>query len=83
MDFDGEDYVLSNLDDFKLLLAWGQIPELSFSLTSDLDLANDPNFYIPYFSSNLKGNYHQISDLYLDLPGIQSVGLLAFCAMPR
>lgn len=75
---DGEDYVLSSLDDFKLLLALGQQPELRFSLISDLDLSNDPNFFIPTFSSNLKGNNHQISNLNLDLPGIQSVGLFGY-----
>jgi len=73
-------YVVSNIADFKELLAFGQDNSLKFRLANDLDLATEPNFYIPYFAGEFDGNGHKISNLSLDFDFISDVGLFGFLA---
>jgi hypothetical protein len=56
-------YLINDVRDFKELLAFGQDSSLNFRLKNDLDLAAEPNFYIPYFAGEFDGNGHKISDL--------------------
>ena len=56
-------YVVNNVSDFKELLAFGQDNSLKFRLKNDLDLATEPNFYIPYLAGEFDGNGHKISNL--------------------
>ncbi len=56
-------YLINNVTDFKQLLAFGQNDTLKFRLTNDLDLAGEPNFYIPYLAGEFDGNAHKISNL--------------------
>jgi len=69
-------YVINNVKDFKELLAFGQDDTLRFRLTNDLDLAGEPNFYIPYLAGEFDGNGHKISNLSFNFSFVSKVGLL-------
>ncbi len=73
-------YLIQDVGDFKQLLPFGQDGSLGFRLTDDLDLANEPNFYIPYLAGEFHGNGHRISNLVLDLGVVSQVGLFGYLA---
>jgi len=73
-------YVVNNVSDFKQLLAFGQNDTLKFRLTNDLDLVDEPNFYIPYFAGEFDGNGHKISNLSCDFGSVSHVGLFGYLA---
>jgi hypothetical protein len=77
---EGSYYVVNNVTDFKELLAFGQNNFLEFRLTNDLDLANEPNFYIPYFAGEFDGNGHKISNLSFNSTFAYNVGLFGYLA---
>jgi hypothetical protein len=71
-------YVVNNVTDFKELIAFGQNGSLKFRLKTDLDLATEPNFYIPYFAGEFDGNGHKISNLSFNLDFVCNVGLFGY-----
>jgi len=71
-------YIINNLADFKQLLAFGQDESLKFRLKSDVDLANDPNFYIPYLAGEFDGNGHRILSLAVSVDFASHVGLFGY-----
>jgi len=73
-------YVINNVSDFKELLAFGQDGSLKFRLTSDLDLGNEANFYIPYLAGEFDGNGHKILNLSFDFDFASQVGLFGYIA---
>jgi hypothetical protein len=73
-------YVITNVNGFKELLAFGQDDSLRFRLKSDLDLGTAANFYIPYLSGEFDGNRHKISGLNLDFDSVSAVGLFGYLA---
>ena len=73
-------YMINNLGDFKQLLAFGQDESLRFRLKNDLDLANDPNFYVPYLAGEFDGNGHRIFSLTFSLDFASHVGLFGYVA---
>ncbi|MGB6873452.1 MAG: GLUG motif-containing protein [Dehalococcoidia bacterium] len=73
-------YVVNNVTDFKQLLAFGQDDSLKFRLTNDLDLGDEPNFYIPYLAGEFDGNGHKISNLTFDFDFVPQVGLFGYLA---
>ena len=68
-------YVVNNVKDLKELLAFGEDDTLRFRLTNDLDLAGEPNFYIPYLAGEFDGNGHKISNLSFNFSFVSKVGL--------
>ena len=70
-----EDYLINDVNDFKMLLAFGQSPEYSFILTEDIDLVSETNFYIPYFAGKFNGNNKIIDNLNFNLWGVMGYGL--------
>ena len=68
-------YVVNNVKDFRELLAFGRDDTLRFRLMNDLDLAGEPNFYIPYLAGEFDGNGHRISNLSFNLSFVSKVGL--------
>jgi hypothetical protein len=68
-------YVVNNVTDFKELLAFGQDDTVRFRLINDLDLAGEPNFYIPYLAGEFDGNGHRISNLSFNFSFVSQVGL--------
>jgi hypothetical protein len=73
-------HVINNVDDFKELLAFGQDGSLKFVLKNDLDLAAEPNFYIPYLAGEFDGNGHTISNLSFNSDFICDIGLFGHLA---
>jgi hypothetical protein len=73
-------YVVNNVTDFQELLAFGQDGSLKFRLKNDLDLATEPNFYIPYLAGEFDGNGHKISNLSFDFHFVSHVGLFGYLA---
>jgi hypothetical protein len=73
-------YVINDVTDFKHLLAFGQNGTLKFRLTNDLDLVDEPNFYIPYLAGEFDGNGHKASALSLNLNLASPLGLFGYLA---
>ncbi len=73
-------YLINNASDFKQLLAFAQDDSLKFRLKSDLDLGNDPNFYIPYLAGEFHGNGHRISNLSFSFDSVSQIGLFGYLA---
>jgi hypothetical protein len=74
-------YLIEDVSDFKQLLAFGQDDSLKFRVKNDLDLINDPDFYIPYLAAEFDGNGHKISNLRLDSDlVVGQVGLFGYLA---
>jgi hypothetical protein len=73
-------YAINTVSDFKHFLAFSQNPSLKFRLKNDLDLAGEPNFYIPYLAGEFDGNGHRISNLSFSCDFIRQVGLFGYLA---
>jgi len=73
-------YVVNNVTDFQELLAFSQDGSLKFRLKNDLDLATEPNFYIPYLAGEFNGNGHKVSNLSFDFHFVSHVGLFGYLA---
>jgi len=73
-------YLINNMGDFKEFLAFGQDSSLKFRLQNDLDLATEPNFYIPYLAGEFDGNGHRIMNLSCGFDFVASVGLFGYLA---
>jgi hypothetical protein len=73
-------YVVNNVTDFKELLAFGQDGSLKFRLKNDLDLGDEPSFYIPYLAGEFDGNGHKISNLSFNFDFVSHVGLFGYLA---
>jgi hypothetical protein len=73
-------YVVNNSTDFRALLAFGQDGSLKFKLTSDLNLGDKPNFYIPYLAGEFDGGGHRISNLSFNFSFVCQVGLFGYLA---
>jgi len=71
-------YVVNTVADFQELLAFGQDTSLKFRLKNDLDLAAQPNFYIPYLAGEFDGDGHKISSLSFDFDFISHIGLFGY-----
>jgi len=71
-------YMVNNVTDFKELLAFGQDGSLKFRLKNDLDLATEPNFYIPHLAGEFDGNGHRISNLSFNFDFVSHVGLFGY-----
>ena len=77
---EGAYYVIDNVSDFKQLLAFGQDAPLKFRLKNDLDLSDEPNFYLPYFAGEFDGDSHRISNLSLNYDLASPLGLFGYLA---
>jgi hypothetical protein len=73
-------YVISDVDDFKQLLAFGQNGSLKFRLINDINLATEPDLYIPYFAGEFDGNSHKISNLNFKFDFVSQIGLFGYLA---
>jgi PKD repeat protein len=78
LSYDDGDYLINTTEDFARLLAFGQNEQYSFRLTDDLDLADNPDFYIPYFSGTFKGDFHTIHGLNVNRTESKNIGLFGY-----
>jgi hypothetical protein len=79
---EGDYYAINDISDFKQLLAFGQDASLKFRLENDLDLAGEPDFYIPYLAGEFDGAGHNISNLSFSFDFVSGVGLFGYLASP-
>jgi len=69
-------YLISTLADIKNILPFVTSNAYKYKLTSGIDLATAPGFYIPnFFSPEFNGSRYIISNLNLNLPGFGGLGL--------
>jgi len=73
-------YMINDVNDFKSLLAFGQDGALKFRLKNDLDLGDEPNFYIPYLAGEFDGNGQKIRNLSFHSDFVTQVGLFGYLA---
>jgi hypothetical protein len=73
-------YVVNDVTDFKQLLAFGQDDGLKFSLANDLDLATEPDFYIPYLAGDFDAGNHTVFNLNVGFDFLSHVGLFGYLA---
>jgi hypothetical protein len=73
-------YVVGNVTDFKQLLIFGQDNSLKFRLASNLDLGDEPNFYIPYLGGEFDGDGYSVSGLSFNFSFVCQVGLFGYIA---
>ncbi len=73
-------YLIGDVADFKQLLAFGYDASLRFRLTDDLDLAGQPDFFVPYMAGDFDGNGHRISNVSFTFDSVCHVGLFGYLA---
>ena len=71
-------YLINDVSNLKELLAFGQDGSLRFKLNNDLDLGDEPNFYIPYLAGEFDGNGYKISNLNFNFDSLPPVGLFGY-----
>lgn len=74
----GDDYLISSFQDFRQLLAFGQFPDYSFLLTSNIDLSDEDDFYIPYFACEFNGNGLVVDNLNISMHSFSYLGLFGY-----
>jgi hypothetical protein len=72
---DSGDYIINSIEDLMILAKYGQISGMSYKLSSDLNFEGYTNYYIPIFSGIFKGNNHIISNVNINLPNDEIIGL--------
>ncbi len=75
LSFDGQDYLINNETEFDCLTILGAMDDARYKLTSDLDFSGQNNYMIPIFKGSLNGNGHTISNLTIDNPVDEYIGL--------
>jgi hypothetical protein len=71
-------YMINDVSDFRQIVGLGQDDSLKFRLENDLDLRNEPDFFIPYLAGEFDGNGHRISNLNLSLDFVSQVGVFGY-----
>ena len=74
-------YLIDDVSGLKELLAFGQDGSLKFRLQNDLDLANEPDFFIPYLAGEFDGDGHKIWNLSFNIDFVSQVGLFGHVAI--
>jgi hypothetical protein len=77
---EGVYYMVADVSDLKEVVTFGQDSSLIFVLQNDLDLAGEPDFYIPYLAGVFGGGGHNISNLSVHLDFANGVGLFGYVA---
>ena len=78
LSFNGEYFLINNVQDFEKLLAFGFISENNYLLTEDIDLTTKPNFYIPFFAGSFNGDNYEITGLNVNIPENCNIGLFGY-----
>jgi hypothetical protein len=71
----GEYYLVGSVEDLKIINEYATVAGFKYKLTSNLDLAIEPDFYIPYFIGVFDGDGYAISNLNINLPLQDYVGM--------
>jgi len=70
-----DSYEIEDVQGVKDLLGFACREEYEFRLSEDIDLSDEPNLHIPYLRADFDGNHHTISNLKIDLPFAERVGM--------
>ena len=62
----GNSYTLNSVQDLKNLLGFADNAAYRFTLSSDVNLQNDANLWIPYLAGSFDGAKHNITNLHLN-----------------
>jgi hypothetical protein len=76
--YDEGNYLINSVDDLAKLLAFGQFEDYSYKLTSNLDLGEHPNFFVPYLRGNFDGNGFIIDNLMLNMESYSRIALFGY-----
>ena len=68
-------YEIHSVQGIRDLLGFAEKREYSFRLTSDLDMSDHPELFIPYLKAEFDGYGHVIFDLDLNLPFASNIGM--------
>ncbi len=71
----GDHYEICSDQGLRDLLGFGDVAEYKFTLSTDLDLSTDPGLYVPHLAGDFYGDNHTISNLDLELPFVNYLGM--------
>jgi PKD repeat protein len=74
----GEYYDINTSQGLRDLLGFADVAGYKFRLIADLNLSTAPGLCIPYFAAEFEGDNHTISNLQINLPFAESVGMFGF-----
>ncbi len=74
----GEYYEISDVQGIKDLLGFAGDEKYKFRLADDIDLSGEQGLYIPYLGADFDGNGYTISNLEIDLPFVNKIGMFGF-----
>ena len=68
-------YEIRSVEGIRDLLGFAEHEEYNFRLTENIDLSAEPGLYIPYLVADFDGNGHTISNLHIDMPFANNLGM--------
>jgi len=68
-------YLIQSEADFIPLMAFAQLPDLSFRLTANLNLSGLPGYFVPLLAGDFDGGGRSISNLSVSTTNLNTVGL--------
>jgi len=74
---DKGEYLISSVNDLKLINSIKQDKDNKFILLNNLDLSNEKDFYIPFFRGTFDGNHKSIQNLTINLPDQNNIALFS------
>lgn len=75
LDSDGDYFLIWDVDDLKIVKEYSTIAGFKYKVMDDIDLSGDVGFYIPSFLGEFDGNGFEISNLTINTPGGNYLGL--------
>jgi len=71
-------YEISGVQGIRDLLGFAADGEKEFYLSNDIDLSDEPGLHIPYIAADFDGDGHTISNLHIDHPFADYIGLFGY-----
>ncbi len=68
-------YTISNVNGMKNLLGFADNAAYTFTLSNNINLTDNAGLYIPYLAADFNGNNHTISNLNINQPFNDNLGL--------
>jgi PKD repeat protein len=73
-------YCISDVQGIKDLIGFSDLKGVRVRLTSEIDLTNNPDLFIPIFSgAEIDGDNHTISNLNINISFSSYIGLIGYC----
>jgi len=71
-------YEINSTDGMRDLLGFAYSDVYKFSLVADIDLSGEPGLYVPYFVAEFDGTGHLISNLHINIPFADHIGMFGY-----